>query len=97
MTTLFRTVVCADNYEAEKLASLMSSDKDGKINIDAIGGIHGYEVILRLRDKTSHSVLLNDGESVRVLESVLQAILYAGCRPEKVARLDHTVEIVLAN
>jgi hypothetical protein len=68
-------VICADRYEAEKLAGLTSVQKDGSIFIDSIAAIHDAEIVLRLKDKSSHSVELRDKTNVKTLETVLRNIL----------------------
>ena len=62
---------CEDHYEAEKLASMTSVRDDGSIFIEAVMSIIGKEVILRLKDKSCHSVTMGDLESLERLRMTL--------------------------
>ena len=62
---------CEDRYEAEKLASLVSVQKDDTVYIDGIAAVIGNEIVIKLKDKSSHAVLLKDRENVDRLKSLL--------------------------
>ncbi len=62
---------CDDRYEAEKLASLISIQKDNTIWVSGIEAVVGHEIVLQLKDKSSHAVLLKDEQTVMRLKSFL--------------------------
>ncbi|HEU4606028.1 MAG TPA: hypothetical protein VFS46_07310 [Nitrososphaera sp.] len=69
MTTL--KFQCDDRYEAEKLASLVSVQKDDTAYVDGVAAVVGNEIVIKLKDKSSHAVLLKDRENVDRLNSLL--------------------------
>jgi len=69
MTTL--KFQCDDRYEAEKLASLVSVQKDDTAYVDGVAAVVGNEIVIKLKDKSSHAVLLKDRENVDRLKSLL--------------------------
>lgn len=62
---------CDDRYEAEKLASLVSMQKDDTVYVDGVAAVIGNEIVIKLKDKSSHAVLLKDRENVDRLKSLL--------------------------
>ena len=69
MTTL--KFQCDDRYEAEKLASLVSVQKDDTVYVDGVAAVVGNEIVIKLKDKSSHAVLLKDRENVDRLRLLL--------------------------
>ncbi len=55
---------CEDHYEAEKLASLLSVQKDNTVWALGIEAVIGNEVVIQLKDRSSHAVLLKGEETV---------------------------------
>jgi hypothetical protein len=66
---------CDDGYEAEKLASLMSVQKDNSVWISSIQAVIGNEIVIQLKDRSSHSVLLKDDETVIRLKSFITDVI----------------------
>ncbi len=66
---------CDDRYEAEKLASLITVQKDNTIWVSGIEAVVGHEIVLQLKDKSSHAVLLKDEQTVMRLKSFLTNLL----------------------
>ncbi len=62
---------CEDRYEAEKLAGLVSVQKDETVYVDGVAAVVGNEIVIKLKDKSSHAVLLKDKENVDRLRSLL--------------------------
>jgi hypothetical protein len=60
---------CDDRYEAEKLASLMSVQKDNTVWVSGVVAVVGNEMVLQLKDWSSHAVMLKDEETVVRLKS----------------------------
>lgn len=62
---------CDDRYEAEKLASLVSVQKDDTVYVDGVAAAIGNEIVIKLKDKSSHAVVLKDKDSVDRLRLLL--------------------------
>ncbi len=66
---------CEDRYEAEKLASLMSVQKDDTVWVFRVEAVIGNEIVIQLKDRSSHSVLVKDEQTVMRLKSFLTDLL----------------------
>jgi hypothetical protein len=66
---------CDDGYEAEKLASLMAVQKDNSVWVSSIQAVIGNEIVIQLKDKSSHAVLLRDEETVMRLKSFITDVI----------------------
>ena len=60
---------CNDRYEAEKLASLMSVQKDNTVWVSSVIAVVDNEIVLQLKDWSSHAIVLKDEETVLRLKS----------------------------
>jgi hypothetical protein len=60
---------CDDRYEAEKLASLMSVQKDNTMWVSSVIAVVDNEIVLQLKDWSSHAIVLKDEETVLRLKS----------------------------
>jgi hypothetical protein len=69
------TFECEDNYEAEKLAGLLAIKKDSSTYVSRIAGTFRNEIIIMLKDKSSHSVTLRDEKNVLNLKSLVDEII----------------------
>ena len=69
------TFECEDNYEAEKLAGLLAIQKDSSSYVSRIAGTFRNEIIIMLKDKSSHSVTLRDEKNVLNLKSLVDDIV----------------------
>lgn len=66
--------LCDDRYEAEKLAGLISVQKDGTVYVAGISAVVGNEVVVKLKDKSSHAVVMKDKENVKKLEELIRDV-----------------------
>jgi hypothetical protein len=66
---------CDDRYEAEKLAGLVSVQKDDAIYIDGVAAVIANEIVIKLKDKSSHAVIMKDKESAGRLQTLLLDII----------------------
>ena len=66
---------CNDRYEAEKLASLMSVQKDNTVWVSGVTAVVDNEIILQLKDWSSHAVMLKDKETVVRLKSFVTDVI----------------------
>lgn len=70
-----RKIICNDKYEAQKLASLIFI-KDGKETfITEILNIIENEIVISLKDKSAHSILLKDDSQVEIFADFIQSVL----------------------
>ena len=62
---------CDDHYEAEKLSSLMSVQKDNTVWVSSVKAVVGNEIVIELKDRSAHSVLLKDEQTVGRLKLLI--------------------------
>lgn len=62
---------CDDGYEAEKLAGLVSVQKGDTVYVDGVTAVIGSEIVIKLKDKSSHAVVLKDNENAGRLKALL--------------------------
>lgn len=82
MTTIHITVRCADKYEALKLASMALVRKSRQTYIISVLDIIENEVVVSLRDKSAHSIVMYDNAEAEALASYMQSILEGADRVE---------------
>ena len=67
--------VCDDEYEAQKLASLIYVKHDNETFITGVLEIIENEVIVSLKDKSAHSILLKDKFEVEHFADFIQSVV----------------------
>lgn len=68
-------IVCQDKHEATKLASLIFI-KDGKETfISSVLNVYENEIVISLKDKSVHSIVLKDSDQVEVFTDFIQSVL----------------------
>lgn len=67
-------ITCDDKYEAQKIASLIFIKDGGETYITSILNIIKNEVIISLKDKSAHSILLKDEKEVEKFADFLQSV-----------------------
>lgn len=65
---------CDGKYEAEKLAALVSVQRDHTVYVAGITAVVGSEVVIKLKDKSSHAVVMKDHKNAERLEALLKDI-----------------------
>jgi len=68
-------ISCQDKYEAQKLASLIYIKEGKETFILEILDVIDNEIILSLKDKSAHSVLLQDSIQVEIFTDFIQSII----------------------
>jgi len=68
-------VSCEDKYECQKLSSLIFVKDSNETYISKILNIIENEVVMELKDKSAHSVLLKDKYQVEVFVDFIQSVL----------------------
>lgn len=53
-------IICFDKYEKEKLMGLFSIQKDDSVFVMDVENLIDNELIIKLKDKSCHSIMLND-------------------------------------
>jgi hypothetical protein len=66
---------CEDRYEAEKLAGLVTVQKDDTVWVAGIPAVLGNEIVIQLKDRSSHAVLLKNKETVDRLKLLLMDVV----------------------
>jgi hypothetical protein len=66
--------ICEDKYEAEKLSSIFTLQKDGSLYVIEIVKVIENEVIVKLKDGSYHSILLKDPENALNLKKIFSNI-----------------------
>ena len=66
---------CEDKYESQKLASLIFIKDANETYITKILNIIENEVVVELKDKSAHSVLLKDGHQVEEFADFIQSVI----------------------
>lgn len=56
----FNNIICFDKYEKEKLMGLFSIQKDDSFFVMDVENLIENEIIIKLKDKSCHSIMLND-------------------------------------
>lgn len=87
-------IACIDKNEAAKFASLIFV-KDGKETyISSILNVFDNEVVIALKDKSAHSVLLKDNDEVEKFADFIQSILDGLSQILDTKASENVVEIV---
>lgn len=87
-------ISCDDKYEAQKLASLIFI-KDGKETyITEILNVVKNELVIALKDKSAHSILLKDEVNVERFADFIQSVVDKEHKLISTRILEHDVEII---
>lgn len=70
-----KKIICEDDYEAQKLASLIYIKDDRQTFITGILEIYDNELVISLKDKSAHSILLKDRLEAESFADFIQSIL----------------------
>ena len=68
-------VQCQDKYEAQKLASIIYLQEKGETFLHAVIGVYGQEVVLALKDKSAHSVIMADSSNAETFVDFAQSVI----------------------
>ena len=88
------SIECDDKYEAEKFASLIFI-KDGKETyITSILNVIENELVISLKDKSAHSILLKDHANVERFADFIQSVIDKEHKLVDTKVTEYSVEIV---
>ena len=68
------SITCDDEYEAQKLMSLIFIKEDKETYVTGILNIIKNEMVISLKDKSAHSILLKDEENVEKFADFIQSV-----------------------
>ena len=87
-------ILCEDKYEAQKLSGFIFS-KDGKEPlISEILNVVDNEIVISLKDKSAHSILLKDDHQVEAFVDFIQSVIEKEDKVLKVSILENSVKLV---
>ena len=69
------TIICQDKYESQKLASLIFVNDTKETYVTEILNVIENEVVLSIKDKSAHSVILVDNDQVLLFTDFIQSVL----------------------
>lgn len=85
---------CDDKYEAQKISSLLFIKDMNETFITAILNIFDNEIVVALKDKSAHSILLKDKVDVDVFIDFIQSVIEKEHKIVSTVMLDEYVEII---
>jgi len=69
------TIICQDKYEAQKLASLIFVNDAKETYVTEILNVIENEVVLSIKDKSAHSVILVNNDQVLLFTDFIQSVI----------------------
>jgi hypothetical protein len=69
------SITCDDEYEAQKLMSLIFIKEEKQTYITSILNIIENEVVISLKDRSAHSIVLKDEENVEKFADFIQSVI----------------------
>lgn len=88
-----KRIICEDKYEAQKLSSLVYVKDSKETFITGILEIIDNEVIVSLKDKSAHSVLLKDKLEAESFADFIQSVVEQTSRITNTEVIENIVEI----
>lgn len=88
-----KKIACDDNYEAQKLASLIYVKDNNETFITGILEIIENELIISLKDKSAHSILLRDKSEAESFADFIQSVIERINKITKTDIFENVVEI----
>ena len=88
-----RRIKCLDKYEAEKLASMIFIKEGKETYITEILNVIDNEIVVMLKDKSAHSILLKDDSQVELLADFIQSVFENQHKIVNTSTLEDEVEI----
>lgn len=87
-------ISCEDKYEAQKMASLLFVKDSNETFITSILNVVKNELVVSLKDKSAHSILLKDEANVEIFADFIQSVIDKEHKIVSTAILDKDIEIV---
>ena len=90
-------IVAEDKYEAQKLASLIFVKEGNETFITEIIDVFETEIVIAIKDKSVHSIVLKDKEQVAKFTDFMQSIIEKKSNIIGTSTNEELVEIVKEN
>ena len=88
------TIHCRDKYEAQKLANLIFVNDTKETYVTEILNVIENEIILSIKDKSAHSVVLKDNDQVLLFTDFIQPVIEKKHKIIDTKIVESTVEII---
>ena len=85
---------CEDKYESQKLSSLIFIKESNETYITKILNVIDNEVIVEIKDKSAHSILLRDKVQVEIFADFIQSVVEKKHRIISTTIFEKEIEIV---
>ncbi len=85
---------CDDKYEAQKFARLIFIEEGKETYITSILNVVENELVISLKDKSAHSIVLKDKVNVEKFADFIQSVIDKEHKLVSTKILEHNVEIV---
>ena len=87
------TIFCQDKYEAQKLAGLIFVKESMETRITEILNVIENEIVLSVKDKSAHSVILKDDNQVVNFVDFIQSVVEKKHKLTDTQIIDNVVKI----
>ena len=87
------TIFCQDKYESQKLAGLIFVKESMETCITEILNVIENEIVLSVKDKSAHSVILKDDNEVVNFVDFIQSVVEKKHRIIDIQIIDNVVKI----
>ena len=88
-----KRIICEDTYEAQKLSSLIYVKDNKETFVSGILEIIDNEIIVSLKDKSAHSILLKDKLEAESFADFIQSVVEKTSRITSTEVIENMVEI----
>ena len=88
------TIFCQDKYEAQKFAALIFVKESVETCITEILNVIENEIIISLKDKSAHSVILKDDNQVVNFVDFIQSVIEKKHKITDTKIVENSVEII---
>ena len=87
------TIHCRDKYEAQKLDSLIFVNETKETYVTEILNVVENEIVLSIKDKSAHSVILKDNNQALLFTDFIQPVIEKKHKITDTKIVESTVEI----
>ncbi len=88
------SITCDSKYEAQKFASLIFINDGKETYITSILNVIENELVISLKDKSAHSIVLKDKVNVEKFADFIQSVIDKEHKLVSIKILEHNIEIV---
>ena len=88
------TIHCRDKYEAQKLANLIFVNETKETYVTEILNVIENEIILSIKDKSAHSIILKDNNEALLFTDFIQSVIEKKHKITDTKIVENSVEII---